>query len=111
MTLELANYKDQAKESVKLFWGNREAALPKQAESGKQDTGARGAVTTGKNLDGFLTLFQSLVEANGLRDAEICVKIIEAVECAQSVAVGHYRDHITRLSPGGCRLLLQQRLR
>ena len=31
-------------------------------------------MTTGKNLDGFLTLFQSLVEANGLRDAEICVK-------------------------------------
>ena len=31
-------------------------------------------MTTGKNSDGFLTLFQSLVEANGLRDAEICVK-------------------------------------
>ena len=74
MTLELANYEDQAKESVKLFWGNREAALAKQAESGKQDPGARGAVTTGKNLDGFLSLIQSLVEANGLRDAEICVK-------------------------------------
>ena len=74
MTLELANYEDQAKESVKLFWRNREAALAKQAESGKQDAGARGAVTTGKNLDGFLSLIQSLVEANGLRDAEICVK-------------------------------------
>ena len=46
--------------------------MPVQTLAGA--SGARGAVTTGKNLDGFLTLFQSLVEANGLRDTEICVK-------------------------------------
>ena len=74
MSLDLANYEAQAQEAVKLFWGNREAALSKQAESGNQDAGARGAVTAGKNLDGFVGMVQSLVEANGLWDAEICVK-------------------------------------
>ena len=59
---------------MKLFWGNREVALAKQAEAGNQDAGARGAVTAGKNLDGFVAMVQSLVEANGLWDADICVK-------------------------------------
>ena len=53
MTLDLANYEAQAQEAVKLFWGNREAALDRQAEAGTQDAGARGAVTAGKNMDGF----------------------------------------------------------
>ena len=73
MSLDLANYKAHAQEAVKLFWGNREAALSKQAEAGTQDAGARGAVTAGKNLDGFVGMVQLLVEANGLREAEICV--------------------------------------
>lgn len=74
MTLDLANYETQAVEAVKLFWGNREAALAKQIESGNQDAGTRGAVTAGKNMDGFLAIAQALIEANGLAEAEICVK-------------------------------------
>lgn len=74
MTLDLANYEDQAQEAVKLFWGNREAALAKQAAAGNQDAGARGAVTAGKNMDGFLAIAQSLIEANGLGHADICVQ-------------------------------------
>lgn len=74
MSLDLANYEVQAREAVKLFWGNREAALAKQIESGNQDAGARGAVTAGKNMDGFLAIAQTLIEANGLGLADICVK-------------------------------------
>jgi hypothetical protein len=74
MTLDLANYENQAREAVKLFWGNREAALAKQVEAGNQDAGARGAVTAGKNMDGFLAIAQSLIEANGLGLADICVQ-------------------------------------
>lgn len=73
MGLDLVNYEEQAREAVKLFWGNREAALTKQIESGTQDAGSRGAVTAGKNMDGFLAIAQSLIAANGLDDAEICV--------------------------------------
>lgn len=74
MTLDLAGYEEQAREAVKLFWGNRDAALAKQAAAGNQDAGARGAVTAGKNMDGFLALAEALVTANGLTDAEICVQ-------------------------------------
>ncbi|SFQ78245.1 PaeR7I family type II restriction endonuclease [Donghicola eburneus] len=74
MTLNLANYEYQAREAVKLFWGNREAALARQAESGNADAGTRGAVTAGKNMDGFLVIAQSLIEANGLHEAQVCVQ-------------------------------------
>lgn len=53
------------------FWGNRAKATQKQAESGKTDQGERGAVTAGKNMDGFLELAVDIVKANGLGHAEI----------------------------------------
>lgn len=74
MSLDLANYEDRACEAVKLFWKNREAALAKQIESGNLDAGSRGAVTAGKNMDGFRDLAQELVAANGLPAAKICMK-------------------------------------
>ncbi len=74
MTLDLANYENQAREAVKLFWNNREAALAEQIEAGNQDAGTRGAVTAGKNMDGFLAIARSLVEANGLGFADICAQ-------------------------------------
>lgn len=71
MSLELVNYREQARDAIKAFWGNREAALRKQVESGNTDAGTRGAVTAGKNLDGFVALVRSLVAANGLTSAQI----------------------------------------
>lgn len=71
MALDLANYEIKAAESVKAFWGNREAARKKQIEAGKVDAGARGAVTAGKNMDGFVALMMDLIEANGLRNATV----------------------------------------
>lgn len=71
MPLALENYREQARDAIKAFWGNREAALKKQIESGNADAGTRGAVTAGKNLDGFIALVSSLVVANGLGHADI----------------------------------------
>lgn len=71
MALNLANYQKKAVESVKAFWGNREAARQKQITAGKIDAGSRGAVTAGKNMDGFAALMIDLVNANGLTDATI----------------------------------------
>ena len=73
MTLDLANYESLVRDAVQHFWTHREAALSRQVESGSQDVGTRGAVTAGKNMDGFLAVAQSLVKANGLDSAEICV--------------------------------------
>jgi len=74
MGIDLADYENKAREAVKAFWGNREAARRKQIESGKADQGERAGVTGGKNMDGFLALVKDVVRLNGLDHADICVK-------------------------------------
>lgn len=71
MALNLADYHKKATKAVKAFWGNRDAAQLRQLEAGKSDAGTRGAVTTGKNMDGFVSLLIDLIKANGLKDAKI----------------------------------------
>lgn len=71
MSIDLVNYETKARESVKAFWGNRESARAKQIEAGKIDQGQRGAVTGGKNMDGFVALMIDLVKANGLVNAQV----------------------------------------
>lgn len=71
MALDLVDYEQKAREAVKAFWGNREAAKQKQIESGKADQGERAGVTAGKNMDGFLALVLDIIKANGLDHAEI----------------------------------------
>ncbi len=71
MALDLVGYEKRARKAVKAFWGNRETAKRKQAESGKADQGERAGVTGGKNMDGFTDLVIDLVKANGLDHAEI----------------------------------------
>jgi len=73
MGIELADYKRQAQEAIKAFWGNREAARRKQIESGKADQGERAGVTAGKNMNGFLALVKDIVRLNGLDQADICL--------------------------------------
>ncbi|MGF1642540.1 MAG: PaeR7I family type II restriction endonuclease [Thiotrichales bacterium] len=71
MALDLVDYEQKAREAVKAFWGNREAARQKQVTSGKADQGERAGVTAGKNMDGFLALVLDIIKANGLAHAEI----------------------------------------
>lgn len=74
MGLDLANFENQARIAVMAFWGNREAARQKQAESGKLDQGERAGVTSGKNMDGFLVIIQDIVRKNGLQYADIHIQ-------------------------------------
>ena len=69
MGLILTDYEQKAAKAVKAFWNCRKNALKKQAASGKADAGTRGAVTAGKNMDGFVSLLIDLIKANGLNDA------------------------------------------
>lgn len=71
MAIDLADYETKAREAVQAFWGNREQARRKQIEAGRVDAGERGAVTAGKNMDGFIALVIAVVRANGLADATI----------------------------------------
>ena len=71
MALDLVDYERKARKAVRTFWGNREAAVRRQIESGRTDQGERAGVTAGKNMDGFLALLLDVVKANGLAHAEI----------------------------------------
>jgi type II restriction enzyme len=73
MPLDLADYDRKAREAVKVFWGNRAAAVQKQQELGRSDQGERAGVTSGKNMDGFLALIQDVIRANGLTDAHMMI--------------------------------------
>ncbi len=59
MALDLADYKHKAHQAVKEFWGSREAAKARQIAAGKIDQGERSGVTSGKNMDGFLSLIRA----------------------------------------------------
>lgn len=71
MALDLVDYEYYARDAVKAFWGNREAARKRQAENGNIDQGERAGVTDGKNMDGFVGLIKEIVIANGLGHAKI----------------------------------------
>lgn len=71
MPLDLVDYENRARKAVKAFWGNRAAAKRKQLKSGKADQGERAGVTSGKNMDGFMSLILDVIKANGLARAEI----------------------------------------
>lgn len=64
MAIDLVDYEVKAREAVQAFWGNREQARRKQIEAGRVDAGERGAVTAGKNMDGFIALVIAIVQAN-----------------------------------------------
>ena len=71
MPIDLTQFETGAQDAVKLFWGNRSAAVEQQQVLGSIDTGTRGAVTSGKNMDGFATLMAKLVEDNGLPSSTV----------------------------------------
>jgi hypothetical protein len=71
MAIDLCDYETQAREATMAFWGNREKARRKQIDAGKIDQGERAGVTAGKNMDGFLALIIDIVQANGLKHADI----------------------------------------
>jgi hypothetical protein len=74
MPIDLADHEPKAREAIKLFWGNRDAARTRQAEGGRTDQGERAGVTAGKNMDGFVALVGDVVRANGLPAASIMLQ-------------------------------------
>lgn len=70
MSLDLSDYEVKAKKAVRHFWKQRDSASKRNSSSERRDQGERGAVTAGKNMDGFVQLVKDVVKANGLPDAE-----------------------------------------
>jgi len=71
MTIDLASYREMARDAVKVFWGSREAARRKHIEAGRQDQGERSSVTAGKNMEGFVALVLRITAANGLSEVSV----------------------------------------
>lgn len=69
MALDLADFENKARLATIEFWQKRGQAQADQVALGRTDAGERGAVTAGKNMDGFTRLMCDLVQANGLQSA------------------------------------------
>jgi len=66
------NYKKMVAKAVQHFWRTRARQQRRQGTAtGKSDYGARGAVTGGKHLDGFIQLLAELLAEAGLPDTSI----------------------------------------
>ncbi|MCT2977626.1 restriction endonuclease [Propionibacterium freudenreichii] len=71
MGINLDNFEENTARAVQVFWDARAAAAERQRLNGVIDQGERAGVTSGKNMDGFVTLIADLVAMNGLTNAQI----------------------------------------
>jgi hypothetical protein len=74
----MGDYDARLREAVQQFWRTREEQSTRQGGSEDRDRGARGAVTGGKQMDGFIRLVRDLlIEA---RVPESCIAVAKRVE-------------------------------
>jgi hypothetical protein len=60
-----------AHDAVRQFWETRQTQISKQQQAGRNDAGARGAVTGGAQMDGFIQLLRRLLVAAGVQERHI----------------------------------------
>jgi hypothetical protein len=59
---------ERIKTAVRFFWNTREGQISRQADYETHDQGNRGAVTGGKQLDGFINLVRDILIDNSIDD-------------------------------------------
>ena len=74
MKADLANLDAEISLAISHFWGTRAAQANKQRNSGKLDQGARGAVTGGAQMDGFIDIITGLIRGVGVDSEHIFYK-------------------------------------
>jgi hypothetical protein len=52
--------------TVSHFWRTRDVQLERQLQTARRDQGARGSVTVGKQMDGFVGLVRGVLQAAGI---------------------------------------------
>lgn len=72
--------------AIEFFWNTRTGQITRQSKSGVQDQGNRGAVTGGKQLDGFVYLIRDILLLNGV--PENCIYTDSNLELP-----GYYRPN------------------
>ncbi len=78
-------YEARLKAAVKHFWATRESQATKQGQAtGVRDTGARSAVTGGRQMDGFVELIRAILIDSGISEG--------AIHCESNLELpGYYR--------------------
>ena len=66
------------RDAIRHFWLTRQQQSTRQADGDEKDRGARGAVTGGKQMDGFTRLVRDLLIA--ARVPERCIAVDKRVE-------------------------------
>lgn len=80
----MTNYEAQVSAAVEHFWKTRLKQYETQGyTTGRKDAGNRSAVTGGAQLDGFIELFATILQASGLPEHEIYTQ--------QTVLPGYFR--------------------
>ena len=64
--MELEQLQAEVKAAITHFWRTRQVQANRQTGSGRADKGARSAVTGGAQMDGFVSLFATLIERAGV---------------------------------------------
>ena len=70
-TLIPLDIEDKVKGAIRFFWATREGQISKQLAGDARDQGNRGAVTGGKQMDGFLTLIRDILVENKVDESII----------------------------------------
>jgi hypothetical protein len=80
----MMNYQDELKNAISFFWKTRTRQGDAQGQlTGIKDAGNRALVTGGKQLDGFITLFEKIIEDEGIPSRYLHVR--------QTTLPGYYR--------------------
>lgn len=69
VAVESMHIDSRVRDAVAHFWAVRQQQVTKQHARGTSDRGARGAVTGGAQMDGFIDLLAALVRDAGIPDA------------------------------------------
>lgn len=64
--IDISIYDKDIKNAVKFFWNTRKSQQTKQIENNTSDQGNRGAVTGGKQMDGFIDLLTKVCKDIGI---------------------------------------------
>lgn len=67
-------YRSDIQAAFQFFWTTRNAQIEKQVEKQVRDQGTRGAVTGGKQMDGFIALLRKIAMDVGIPEDCIYVK-------------------------------------
>lgn len=73
MALVLKDVDARIKKAVAHYWRTSVKQGKKNRTAGKKDQGTRGDKTGGKHMDGFVSLFKSILVENGMPDTDIYV--------------------------------------